>query len=315
MVKRNDNAKEKARVTSEDLTKIKRLYREGMSISDIATEIGFHRHTIRKHLQEKYEDIVAEEARRQVLAEELRSHFKQVKSFALNDLKSRLDASVPGGKRSGKQRPRGPIDMSGVLGLPCKGTAISTSGEWVRMYKPVSREDHLLKSLRQHTEDLAVWISWDSWRRKVSAYERASRYLWAWLEERLEEAILENIEPRKVESMMGWLFGNMLIITGGGEQDDLGTFRVTVFDPAGVTIGRDQEKDTDGSKASFKFLSGILKEVQNLSQWEELRSAAAELGSRESQLELRRLARDIDYALVSIELMGAFGGHCPLCPV
>ena len=47
----------------------------------------------------------------------------------------------------------------------------------------------------------------------------------------------------------------------------------------------------------------------------ELKSATAELGSRESQLELRRLARDIDHALVNIELMGAFGGHCPLCGV
>ncbi|MFC1915921.1 hypothetical protein ACFLW4_04425 [Chloroflexota bacterium] len=183
------------------------------------------------------------------------------------------------------------------------------------MYKPASRDDHLLKSLRQHTEDLAFWVSWDSWRRKVSAYERASRYLWTWLEEKLEEAILENIKPRKVEPMMSWLYGNMLIVAGGGKQDDLGTFRVTIFDPAGVTIGRDQEKDTDGNRALFEFLSGILGEVQNISQWEELRSAAAELGSRESQLELRRLAGDIDYALVSIELMGAFGGRCPLCPV
>lgn len=315
MAKQNDDAEKKARVTSEDLTKIKRRYREGMSISDIATEVGFHRHTIRKHLQEKSGDIAAQEAKRQVLAEELRSHFKQLNSFALNALKSRLDASVPGGKRSGKPRPRGPIDISGALGLPCKDTALSTSEEWVRMYKPASRDDHLLKSLRQHTEDLALWVSWDRWRSKVSAYERASRYLWAWLEERLEEAILENIEPRKAELMMRWLFGNMLIVAGGGEQGDLGTFRVTVFDPAGVTIGRNQEKDTDGSRASFEFLSGILKEVQNLSQWEELGSAAAELGSRESQLGLRHLARDIDYALVSIELMGAFGGHCPLCPV
>ena len=315
MAKRNNDAEKKDRVTSEDLTEIKRLYREGMSISGIATEVGFHRHTIRKHLQEKYEDIVAEEARRQVLAEELRSHFKQLKSFALNDLKSRLDASVPGLKRSGKPRTPGPVNISGLLGLPCKGTALSMSEEWVRMYKPSSREGHLLKSLRQHTEDLAFWVSWDRWRRKMSAYERASRYLWTWLEDRLEEAILENIEPLKVEPMMRWLFGNMLIIAGGGEQGDLGTFRLTVFDPAGVTIGRDQKKDTDGSRASFEFLSGILKEAQNTSQWQELKSAATELGNRESQLELRHLARDIDYALVNVELMGAFSGHCELCPV
>lgn len=315
MAKQNDDAEKKVRVTSEDLTEIKRLSRAGMSISDIAAEVGFHRHTIRKHLQEKYEDIVAEEARRQVLAEELRSHFKQLKSFALNDLKSRLDASVPELKRSGKPRLPGPIDISGSLGIPCRGMALSISEEWVRMYKTSPREDHLLKSLRLHTEDLAFWVSWDRWRRKVSTYEIVSRYIWMWLEEKIEEGILEDIEPRKVELMMRWLFGNMLIIAGGGKQDDLGTFKVTIFDPAGVTIGRDQEKDSDGSRASFEFLTGILKEVQKLSQWEELRLAAAELGSRESQLELRRLAMDIDYALVSLELMGAFGGHCPLCAI
>ncbi|MBA7652657.1 hypothetical protein ES703_60492 [subsurface metagenome] len=236
-------------------------------------------------------------------------------SYRKRRQKTRLDASVPMLKRSGKPRTPRLINISGLLGLPCKGIALSMSEEWVRMYKPSSREDHLLKSLRQHTEDLALWISWDSWRKKVSAYERASSYLWTWLKEKLEEAILENIKPQKAEPMMRWLFGNMLIVAGGGEYNDLGTFRVTVFDPAGVTIGRDQEKDTDDSRASFEFLSGILKEVQNISQWEEFSSAATELGTRKNQLELRHLARDIDYALVSIELMGAFGGHCPLCPV
>ncbi|MFC1899810.1 hypothetical protein ACFLXP_05755 [Chloroflexota bacterium] len=126
---------------------------------------------------------------------------------------------------------------------------------------------------------------------------------------------MESIVSGKVELLMRWLFGNMLIVAGGGEQGDLETFRVTVFDPAGVTIGRDQKKDTDGSRASFEFLSAMLRKVQNLSQWQELKSAAAKLGSRDSQLELRHLAKDIDYALVSFELMGAFGGHCPLCPI
>lgn len=315
MAEQRDDSKKKTRVTSEDLTKIKRLYREGMSISDIATEVGFHRHTIRKHLQEKYEDIVAEEARRQVLAEELGSHFKQLKSFALNDLKARLDASVPRLKRSGKPRTPGPIDISGLLGLPCMDTAIAMSEEWVRMYKPSPREDHLLKSLRQHTEDLALWISWDRWRRKVSTYEKASRYLWTWLEERLEEAILEKIDPQKVESTMRWTFGNILTIADGREPGDLDIFRRSVFDPPDTLMGHDPNKDTDGSQASFQYLSGILLEAQNMSQWEELKSATAELGNRESQLELRRLARDIDYDLVNVELMGAFSGHCPLCPV
>lgn len=315
MAEGRDDTKKKSRVTSEDLTAMKRLRRQGLSIRDIAIEIGFNRHTIRKHLQDKYEDIIAEEARRQVLTEELRNHFKQLKSFALNDLKSRLDASVPGLKRSGKSRTSGTIDISGVMGLPCRDTTLSTSDEWIRMYQPAYREDHLLKSLRLHTEDLTVWVSWDSWRRKVSTYEMASRYLWTWLKEKLEEAILENIEPRKAELMMRWVFGTMLIVAGGGKQNDLGTFRVTVFDPPGVTIGRDQKKDTDSSAASFNLLSGILKDVQNINQWEALKSAAAELGSKNNQIKLKRLARDMDYALVSFELMGAFGGHCPLCSI
>ena len=315
MIKRKDDSEKKVRVTSEDLTKIKGLHKQGWSLADIAGEVGFHRHTIRKHLQEKYTDIVAEAARTQVLAEELRNHFKQLKAFAANDLKSRMDVSVPGLKKPGKPRTSGPINISGLLGLPCKGTALSMLDEWVRMYRPAPKEDHLLKSLRRHTKDLGLWISWDSWRRKVSAYERASSYLWTWLEERLEEALLESIDPRRAVQIMRWLFGNMLRIAGGGKQDDLGTFRRIVYDPAGATVGRDQEKDTDGSMASFEFLSGILKEVQSLNQWEELRSATVELESRKSQLELRRVAKVIDHALVSIELMGAFGGHCELCPV
>ena len=62
MVEKKDDSGKKARVTSSDLTRIKRLSRGGMSISEIAITVGFHRHTIRKHLQEKYEDIVAEAA-------------------------------------------------------------------------------------------------------------------------------------------------------------------------------------------------------------------------------------------------------------
>jgi len=315
MADKSDDSEKRSRVTLEDLARIKRFYREGLSISDIAAEVGFHRHTIRKHLQEKYEDIVAAEARKQVLAEELKNHFKQLKTFALTDLKSWLDASVPGLKRLSKPRIPGPISVSGVLGLPCPGTALFMSEEWVRMYNPSQREKHLLKSLQPHTECLSLWASWDTWRKKVSAYERTSRYLWEWLEERLEETVLEKIKPEKIELIGRWIFGNMLVIAGGGEQDGLGTFRTTVFDPAGVTMGRDQDKDTDGSRLSFELLSGILKEVQHLSRWEEFKSAVAELASRDRQRELRRLAGDIDDSLVDIELMGAFGGYCTICPI
>ena len=82
-----------------------------------------------------------------------------------------------------------------------------------------------------------------------------------------------------------------------------------------MIIARDIDKDEDSSRALYDHLSLLLDEAQARPEWEKMGSAAIQLAGKDCQRELRRLAREIDGALVSIELMHAFPGHCELCPV
>lgn len=307
----------KARITNEQITEMKRLLREGKSISAIAREIGCHRQTVRMHLREKYGDIIADEVRKQVLTEELRGHFQQLLKFAQADLKLRLDASLPDYKRVTVREPRGegPIFLGGMLAIPYQGGAVYMAEEWVRMYDPSPRESHLLESLREHTLDSPLWVHWDSWRRKVADYEAAGRRLLEWLEDRMEAELFGKVEPTKMEQIQRWLFGNIVLMASGEKLERLQTFREEVLDDKGVIIMRSPEKDADGSVALYKHLSGILDEARQRSEWATLRSATAELREKESQLELRHIAKEMNYALVSVELMHAFRGRCHLCPV
>lgn len=315
MTSSKGSPRKKPRITDEQVTEMKRLFREGKTISAIARTMGCHRQTVSMHIAEKHMDLVADEVRKQILAEELRNHFNQLATFAQVDFKLRLDASVPEHQRQNEPRATGSIVTGGILGLPYVGGVQYMAKEWTRMYKPPPKEGHLLKSLRAHTMDSTMWIHWDRWRRKVADYENASKKLWEWLEERTEEDLLEKIDPLRIDSSMGWLVGNILRTASGGEQEDLATFQRNMFDAEGMIVGRDPNKDIDGSLALYKLLSGMLEEAQSGPEWTILQSATTELKSKESQLELRRIAKEIDYALVSIELMNAFPGHCELCPV
>ena len=73
--------------------------------------------------------------------------------------------------------------------------------EWARMYNPPPREGHLLASLREHTRESPVWIHWDSWRNRVSEYEKVSLALWNWLENKIEEKQPGNIAPGDSEAI------------------------------------------------------------------------------------------------------------------
>jgi hypothetical protein len=307
----------KARITEEQITEMKRMLREGKSISAIAQAIGCHRQTVRIHLKEKQRDIVADEVRKQLLTEELISHFRQLGEFAQIGLRSRLNASLPRYERPESQelRKRGSILLGGMMGLPCFGSAMDMKEEWMRLYRPSHKESHLLQALREHTRDLLLWMHWDNWRRKVSNYESAGIKLLEWVEERTEAALFDRIEPTRIESIRWWLFGNFLLMADNQKHEGLDTFRKSVIDPEGMIIGRDPDADRDGSKALFDYLTEILEDVQKRPEWILLCSATVELKQKESQIELRRIAKDIDYALVSVELMHAFPGHCHLCPV
>lgn len=313
----DDHSRKKTRITQEQLTEMKRLSREGISISAIAREIGCHRQTVRMHLREKHGDIVADEVRKQVLIEELRNHFQQLARFAQVNLRLRLDASPPEHKKlkPGEPQVQASIFLGGILGLPYWSGATYMSQEWARMYQPSPRESHLLQSLREHTKDSHLWVHWDSWRKKVTNYEIASHQLLDWLEDTMESDLFEKIDPTRIDAIRWWLFGNILLTANGIQHDSLDLFRKLVIDPKGVIIARDPDRDADGSAALYDHLCGILNEAQQLSEWAKLRSTTEVLKSKESQLELRHIAKEIDYDLVSIELMHAFPGHCDLCPV
>ena len=68
-------------------------------------------------------------------------------------------------------------------------------------------------------------------------------------------------------------------------------------------------------KGLHEYVLNLLRQTQQRQGWTKLVSSTTELRRKETQLELRRVAREIDTALISIELMRAFPGRCSLCPV
>lgn len=69
------------------------------------------------------------------------------------------------------------------------------------------------------------------------------------------------------------------------------------------------------SDVLLTYRRSLLNEAKNTPEWSAMNSAAIELMKKERQLQLRHIAREIDYALAAIELMRAFPGRCELCPV
>ena len=203
MITRGMGPKKKARLTDEQITEIMRLKREGKPISAIARIIGCHRQTVRMHLREKHGDIVAEEARKQILIEELRGHFQELAKFAPT-LRFHLDASPSEGSEGGYPstglffRLPVPISSAGRLGLPGPGSANHTVSEWGRMYNLLPKDKHLIQALREHTKDSDLWVHWDSWRKEVADYETLSRQLLLWIIDKTEpERWQKRAVPRK----------------------------------------------------------------------------------------------------------------------
>ncbi|MFC1982350.1 helix-turn-helix domain-containing protein [Chloroflexota bacterium] len=315
MATKGKQPEKKPHITNEQLTEIKRLYREGRSLSEIARTIGCHRQTVRAHLREKHQDIVADEVRKQVLVEELRNHYRQLGEFAREGLRVRLDAlSIysEGGKESQRREP-GPLFTGGTMALPDTGRASFRCEDWIRMYRPSTRESFLLESLREHTKELPLWISWDRWRTIVAEYETASQALFEWVEKRTEAELFEKVGPAGIESYRRWVFGNILLTASNKECENLEDFRHEFVYMHGVIIIGDQGSDEDA--ALYEYLYSIVQEAQQMPEWARLRSAIEQLKQKEIQLEFRRIAKDLDYALAGIELMNAFPGRCNLCPV
>ena len=183
------------------------------------------------------------------------------------------------------------------------------AGEWARMYNPPPRESHLLRSLRGHTKDSMVWVYWDSWHRKVAKYENTSRAIGEWLEKKLEDDLLEKTGTLEMELAFSWLFGDILLVVSG--EEPVGSESLKGEGPGEGIMHVAYSKDSEVSK----YLLDILKQAQGRPEWPTLKSAVSELRGKESQQELRRMAKEMDHTLVVIELMNAFPGRCELCPV
>jgi hypothetical protein len=270
--------------------------------------MGCHRQTVRTHLRERHADILADEARKQVLIDELRSHFRELAGFAAMGLKSHLRASraeLPGS--SPEMLVPGPISMEGTLGLPGPGSSKYAAEEWARMYNLPSKEQHLLQALREHSKDSPLWSHWDRWRKKVADYEAKSRELLEWLVSKTDAELFQKIAPQYLDSSRRWLFGNLLSKASDPQWEyERLQMRGNILTSAGREIAR-------GGKPLCDYLLSMLKEAEQRPEWGALRLAAEQL--KKSQLELRRIAIEIDSALGGIELMRAFPGRCHLCPV
>jgi len=304
MVTPRQGKQSKKRITEEKITDMKRLYLEGMTISAIAEKLGVHRQTVTGYVAPKKRDIVADDVRKQLLADELRNHFNQLNRFIREDIRKQLNASAPG-----ETAVQETISTAGVLGFPYSGAGAPRyiTDEWNRMYTLPPREQHLLKSIRQHTRDSKLWVHWNQWRKKVAPFEGASRALWEWLGDKLEVEPPDDI--RDIETVRSWVFGNIIRIAGDREPAVVETLKQSAR-PGGF-IPAVYSNPSNLSRYALK----ILEEARGWPDLGTLRSAMSELADSKSQAELRRLAGNIDFVLAGIELMNAFPGRCEICPV
>lgn len=304
MVKPGRGTRKRPRITEQQITNMKRLYSEGKTISAIAKEMHVHRQTVAARIAEKHPDIVADSARKKLLGEGLRAHFEQLKEFVRQDIRKQINASAPG-----ETAAPGNIFTTGILGLPYTGAGAPhyIHNEWARIYNPTPREQHLLNSLREHTRDSKLWIHWDRWRKKVSPFENTSRNLWERLGEKLEAEPPDDI--RDTETVQSWGFGNIIRVASG--RDPAGTETLT----QGAEPMEFRPAVYSNPSALSRYARNMMEEANNWPELGPLKSAMSELADSKSQAELRRLAREIDFVLASIELMNAFPGRCDICPV
>lgn len=297
-------ARNKKRITEQQVATMRKLHAEGATIAEIARTMKIHRHTASSYLTSRHLDIVGDQVKEKLLGAQFQNHFGQLTEFVLSDIRKQINASTPG-----EVAKIGKLSTAGVLGFPYTATGFphKITGEWSRMYNPQPRDQHLLISLREHTRGSKLWVYWDRWHKKVAPFEKNSRALWEWLGVKLEEDPPEDI--REIETVRSWVFGNMLVMAGGRE-------------PAGVETLTQGAQSGEFKPVVYSNLSRIQlyarKALDEAMVWpglDSLKSAMADLADAKSHSELKRLAGEIDFALAGIELMSGFPGKCHLCPV
>ena len=313
----------KPRIGNEQISEMVRLRRQGKSISAIAQATGCHRQTVRLYLKERQADVLADEARKQVLIEALRGHFQELAKLATASLKMRLDASPSEGSESGYPttglfvglfvRFPVPISSAGRLGLPGPGSANYTVSEWGRMYELPERDKNLIQALWEHTKDSDLWVHWDSWRKEVADYETLGWQFGLWVYTKIEPERWKKINPEYMDKVRFWLLGNILLKTSGAAREELVGSGRDLTTPAGDLVAR--AADSASRQALQEYLDGILEEAEQQSQWKALESTTAQLKDAERQKKLNDIIDKINFALHDIERMHAFPGHCQFCPV
>ena len=299
----------RTRVTMEQLTQLRQLFREGMHIVQIADATGLHRHTVRTYIKEKFEDVVADEARKQSLMDGVKLHFQDITGFALKNLRQQLAASLPQHQQKVVRDP-GSISTDGMIGLSGTGTPQYMAAEWARMYDPSAPGyKHLMRSLRVHTKESTLWVPWDRLRKVVAAYENSSKEIREWLTEQIGNIPAEKYHLMDTDSFTKLVFGNILLVSSGNEP--------RVHDLSVDSSSTEGIAPTVRSKESplSTLAMELLDEARKKPAWSALEKAMEDLSDSDTQHQLKSLIREIDESLVGIGLMHVFGGRCELCPV
>ncbi len=307
MVKRK-TPRQRARITEEQVHEMMRLQRQGQSIQSIARAMGCHRQTVRMHLKEKEGDILRDEARKQMMIEAIREHFKELADFAGKDLRQKFEASPAEGSTVRSRR-----FFPGILGVPGNGSALYMASEWERIYDPTSRERHLTGALREHCGDSPFWEHWVRWQNEIGLYRQTGDDFRHWLVSKTEERIefVVAVGTDSLELIQKWLFGNVLRLAAGEPCEKLRIVKRKDHEEW-VSDGTVVARMKDG-EVIYDCLQSILEEARRLNLLAELQKTMKDLEER--QPELRKLTGEIDFALEALQMMHGFPGRCHLCPV
>lgn len=161
-----------SRVTDDQVRRMVELDRQGQSISAITRAVGCHRQTVKAYLAGRRGDILANEVRKQLLADELQRHLNEVTEFAVS-FKSRVIR--PDSLREDR-------DAAAVfkllLGNDLPQGLDSDSQQARRGQRQLDRQNRmLLMSLREHTRDQGWWRAYEEWQEAWNTCQDAFREL------------------------------------------------------------------------------------------------------------------------------------------